>query len=80
MADLTDKDLLEMTTPTWERAKAAIRTAHEKLIGEFQAFSQRMYQNAQESGSAGGNGAAADGATAPNDDEVAEAEIVDEQA
>ena len=59
---------------------AAIKAAHEKLIGEFQAFSQRMYQHAQEeSANASGNGAAGDG-SAPNDDDVAEAEIVDEQA
>jgi molecular chaperone DnaK len=59
---------------------AAIKAAHEKLIGEFQAFSQRMYQHAQENGADGSaNGSSADGA-APNDDEVAEAEIVDEQA
>jgi molecular chaperone DnaK len=58
---------------------AAIRAAHEQLIGEFQAFSQRMYQNAQ--ASAGSNGAAGDGAAgAKDDDEVADAEIVDEQA
>jgi hypothetical protein len=25
VTDLTEKDLVEMTTPTWERAKAAIR-------------------------------------------------------
>jgi molecular chaperone DnaK len=62
---------------------AAIKTAHEKLIGEFQAFSQRMYQHAQqESANGAGNGAAGDGSggAAPNDDEVADAEIVDEQA
>ncbi len=60
---------------------AAIKAAHEKLIGEFQAFSQRMYQNAQ--AETPPNGASADGSSdgaAPNDDEVAEAEIVDEQA
>jgi molecular chaperone DnaK len=60
---------------------AAIKTAHEKLIGEFQAFSQRMYQHAQ----ASADGATAPGSpngdgSAPNDDEVADAEIVDEQA
>ncbi|HEY3830761.1 MAG TPA: molecular chaperone DnaK [Acidimicrobiia bacterium] len=60
---------------------AAIKAAHEKLIGEFQAFSQRMYQHAQESNAGNGNGAGdASGSAAPNDDEVADAEIVDEQA
>ncbi len=57
---------------------AAIKAAHEKLIGEFQAFSQRMYQHAQEQ-SANGSADGSAGAP-PNDDEVAEAEIVDEQA
>src|SRR3954447_23463730 len=49
----------------------AIKAAHEKLIAEFQAFSQRMYQNAQASADGSPNGAAngsgADGATPPND-------------
>ena len=49
---------------------AAIRSAHEALIGEFQAFSTRMYQQAQATSDGAPNGA-----TPPNDDEVAEAEI-----
>ncbi len=54
---------------------AAIKQAHEALIGEFQAFSTRMYQAAQ----AAGEGAPA-GATPPNDDEVADAEIIDDES
>ncbi len=53
---------------------AAIRTSHEALIGEFQAFSTRMYENAQANAEGG-----ASGATAPNDDEVADAEIVEDE-
>ena len=55
---------------------AAIKTAHEALIGEFQAFSTRMYEAAQAASAA--EGGAPTGTTPPNDDEVADAEIVDE--
>ncbi len=52
----------------------AIKLAHETLIAEFQAFSTRMYENAQ------ANAADAPaGATPPNDDEVADAEIIDDE-
>jgi molecular chaperone DnaK len=57
----------------------AVRTAHENLLTEFQQFSQRMYehasaQNQQATGGAGASG----GSEAPSDDEVADAEIVDD--
>ncbi|MEP6622899.1 MAG: Hsp70 family protein, partial [Acidimicrobiia bacterium] len=61
----------------------AVRTAHEALIAASQEFAQRLYA-ASSAASAGGEGAdgnsgADSAAAAPvDDDEVAEAEIVDE--
>ncbi len=62
---------------------AAIRQKHEALVAASQDFAQRLYQAAQQqqaaSGGAGGGGPAGDGgASTPSDDEVADAEIVDE--
>jgi molecular chaperone DnaK len=63
----------------------AIKDATEKLVGVSQSFSQRLYEQASASASAGG---AADGGGAPggsagseesgSDDDVVDAEIVDE--
>jgi molecular chaperone DnaK len=63
----------------------AIKDATEKLVGVSQSFSQRLYEQASASASAGG---AADGGAAPDgsagseeggsDDDVVDAEIVDE--
>ncbi|MEX2256434.1 MAG: Hsp70 family protein, partial [Acidimicrobiia bacterium] len=58
----------------------AIRTKHEALIQASQEFAQRLYQAAQAqqgAGAAGARGGDA-GASQPSDDEVADAEIVDE--
>ncbi len=52
----------------------AIRAKHEALIQASQEFAQRLYQAAQ----AGAAGDAGTGSSAPSDDEVADAEIVDE--
>ena len=51
----------------------AVKAAHEALVGASQEFAQRLYAaaSAQQQGAPGG-------AQAPSDDEVAEAEIVDE--
>ena len=65
----------------------AIKDATEKLVGVSQSFSQRLYEQASASASAGspGDGSAGDGAGAPgaeegaSDDDVVDAEIVDEQ-
>ncbi|MGZ8752527.1 MAG: Hsp70 family protein, partial [Acidimicrobiia bacterium] len=57
----------------------AVKTAHEALIGASQEFAQRLYSAAQaeqNAGAAGGPEGAA--SSAPSDDEVADAEIVDE--
>ena len=54
----------------------AVKMAHEGLIAASQEFAQRLYASAQASQPAGGPEGAE--SSAPNDDEVAEAEIVDE--
>jgi len=58
----------------------AITAKHEALVQASQEFAQRLYQAAQAQQAAGGTGApgGAPGAEAPSDDEVADAEIVDE--
>jgi len=53
----------------------AVTRAHESLTAALQDFSQRLYAAAQQQSAAGDAGA---GASAPSDDDVAEAEIVDE--
>ena len=57
----------------------AVRSAHQNLLTEFQQFSQRMYEHAsaQQSQQAPG-GAGTGGSTSGSDDEVADAEIVDD--
>ena len=50
----------------------AVKQAHEALVGASQEFAQRLYAAASAQQGAPG------GAEAPSDDEVAEAEIVDE--
>ena len=58
----------------------AVKIAHEGLIGASREFAQRLYASAQASAASGGaaTGASGAGAASPSDDEVAEAEIVDE--
>ena len=65
----------------------AIKDATEKLVGVSQSFSQRLYEQASASASAGGDaGFGGDGAPGgdgsaegASDDDVVDAEIVDEQ-
>ena len=62
----------------------AIKDATEKLVGVSQSFSQRLYEQASASQSAGGAGPEGAGggegaAEGGSDDEVVDAEIVDEQ-
>ena len=55
----------------------AVKAKHEALTAALQTFSQQLYQSAQQQQAAGGTAdAAAD--QAATDDEVADAEIVDE--
>ncbi|HEY7137079.1 MAG TPA: molecular chaperone DnaK [Acidimicrobiia bacterium] len=61
-----------------------VRHAHEALLGASQEFAQRLYAAAQQQQAAGGaaggtGGPGAGGASQPSDDEVADAEIVDDE-
>ncbi len=59
----------------------AVRRGHEELLSASQEFAQRLYQAAaQQQAAAGGAGGAGGGASesAPSDDEVADAEIVED--
>ena len=57
----------------------AVKRAHEGLLSASQEFAQRLYaQAAQDQPGADGGAAAGAGASAPADDEVADAEIVDD--
>jgi molecular chaperone DnaK len=59
----------------------AVRRAHESLITASQAFASRLYQQAaqQAQGGSGGPGGTSGEGSGPADDEVADAEIVDEE-
>ena len=61
----------------------AIKDATEKLVGVSQSFSQRLYEQASASASAGSAGPSSDGAggaeDTSSDEDVVDAEIVDEQ-
>ena len=54
----------------------AVKSAHEELIKASQEFAQRLYAATQAQQSTSD---APEGASAPNDDEVADAEIVDDE-
>ena len=57
----------------------AVKRGHENLVTVSQDFAQRLYANAQAAqNAADASGGAGAGASAPDDDEVADAEIVDE--
>jgi len=59
----------------------SIKDATEKLMGVSQSFSQRLYEQASQAASApsGSDGSASGDGGAGSDDEVVDAEIVDEQ-
>jgi molecular chaperone DnaK len=57
----------------------AVKAAHEKLISVSQEFTRRLYQNAQAQQSAGAPGGGADTGAPTSDDDVADAEIVDDE-
>ncbi|MCZ7529558.1 MAG: molecular chaperone DnaK [Acidimicrobiia bacterium] len=59
----------------------AIKAKHEALMGASQQFTQRMYEAAAQEQAGADAGASADGGAAPpDDDEVADAEIVDDES
>ncbi len=62
-----------------EENPAAINAKTEALQTAFHAVSEAMYQRAQQQAAATGNGAAADGdGTTSDDEDVVDAEVVDE--
>ena len=87
----TEKDDVESALKGLKDALAGtslegIKDATEKLVGVSQSFSQRLYEQASASASQPGGGAGPDGGAggegAPeggSDDDVVDAEIVDEQ-
>jgi len=76
-----EKDKVEAALKALKEALAgsdlsAIQSAQETLVTASQAFAQRLYEQAAPSGAA--PGAPSGSSAAPNDDEVVDAEIVDE--
>ena len=58
---------------------AAIKAATEKLMTASQAFSQKLYESAARDTNAAGTSASGQGAAGGNDDDIVDAEIVDEK-
>jgi molecular chaperone DnaK len=56
----------------------AIRSAHEKLMGASQAFSQALYEKAAQENAAGTSASGQTGGATGGDDDIIDAEIVDE--
>jgi molecular chaperone DnaK len=56
----------------------AVKRGHEHLVTASQEFAQRLYAQAQAAQAQAGGAPGDAGSSAPNDDEVADAEIVDE--
>jgi molecular chaperone DnaK len=81
-----DKEKMEAALKELKDALAgtdieAVKRGHESLVNVSQEFAQRLYAQAQQAQNASDAGAGAPGgagATAADDDEVADAEIVDE--
>src|SRR6478735_2682160 len=76
-----EEPIAEVKTALAGNDIASIRSAHEKLSSALQSFSQKLYQQAAEADAAGGGSAGATGSagSTPNDDDVVDAEIVDEE-
>ena len=77
-----EEPLAELKTALNGNDMAAIKAAQEKLMSASQAFSQKLYEAAarDDAGAAGSSasGQAGNGAGAVDDDEIVDAEIVDE--
>ena len=54
------------------------RSAHEKLMGASQSFSQKLYEKAAADNAAGTSAATGAGTAGGGDDEIIDAEIVDD--
>jgi molecular chaperone DnaK len=80
-----EKDRVESALKTLKDALGgsdldAIKSGTETLMNASQTFAQKLYEQASAEQQAAGGGPAGDaGASSPNDDEVVDAEIVDEQ-
>ena len=60
---------------------AAIRSAHEKLSAALQSFSQKLYEAAaRDTNAAGTSATGQDGQPGGGDDEIIDAEIVDDES
>jgi molecular chaperone DnaK len=57
----------------------AIKSAHEKLMGASQAFSQALYEKAAQDNAAGTSASGQTSSGTSGDDDIIDAEIVDEQ-
>ena len=74
-----DAPLAELKTALAGNDMDAIRAAHEKLMAASQAFSQKLYENAARDENAAGTSASGQtGGGAGNDDDIVDAEIVEE--
>jgi molecular chaperone DnaK len=82
---VADDDKPAIETPLAELKTAlagndidVIRAAHEKLMGASQAFSQKLYEAASRDGDAAGTSASGQTDGPSGDDDIVDAEIVDE--
>jgi molecular chaperone DnaK len=73
--------LAELKTALAGNDIGVIRSAHEKLMAASQSFSQKLYENAARDENAAGSSASGQngGTSAPGDDDIVDAEIVDEK-
>jgi molecular chaperone DnaK len=70
--------LAELKTALAGNDMDAIRAAHEKLMAASQAFSQKLYENAARDENAAGTSASGQTSGASSDDDIVDAEIVEE--
>ncbi|CAB4846554.1 MAG: molecular chaperone DnaK [Actinobacteria bacterium] len=71
--------MAELKTLLQGSDNAAIKAATEKLMTASQAFSQKLYESAARDTNAAGTSASGQGAAGGNDDDIVDAEIVDEK-
>jgi molecular chaperone DnaK len=77
--DAVESKLADLKTTLEGNDLEAIKTGTEALMTASQTFAQRLYDAASQEGAAtGGGGVGPDAATGADDDEVVEAEIVDD--
>jgi molecular chaperone DnaK len=76
-----EEPIAEVKTALAGNDIASIRSAHEKLSSSLQSFSQKLYEAAARDTNAGGSSATGQesGQQAGGDDEIVDAEIVDDE-